>query len=217
VVELAAQLAAQVQIAIDHVADDAQHHVGRAARHAPCSGRTRVCCIQALGAGQQAAGIGFAHRAVSRVHAQEHTVKHGKADRAGVDAVQHGWSGAFAGLQVQAVARRDLGAVGPLGQPAEHHQVVVRAEVKARWQLGVEQVRDMQIDQGLTGEIFQCVLDRPQFGPEGLAGTGDPEVTLIGQLFRQGLGGLNVCAREAENPHGVAQAWRIRRAASRAK
>ena len=45
---------------------------------------------------QQAAGVGFAHGAVVGVHTQQHPLKHRKTHRAGVDALQDGWTGPFA-------------------------------------------------------------------------------------------------------------------------
>ena len=167
VVQLAAQFAAQVQVTVDHVADDAQHHVGRAGGYAPCACRAQIGCFGGLRrgvcAGQQAAGVGFPHGAVGGVNAQQNPVKHGKADRARVDAVQHGWARAFA-LSAHA---RCIGAA--LSQPPEHHQVVVRTVVKTRGQLGVQQVRHMQVHQAAPGELFECVLNRCQLGLKPLA------------------------------------------------
>jgi len=124
-VQLSAQLAAQVQVTVDHVADDAQHHVGGAVGHATCTDRAHITRIVVYGAGQQAAGVGFAHRTVGRVHAQQDAVKHRKADWAGVNALQDRRARAFA------VAGVDGGRVGALRQAAKHHQVVLRAEVVA--------------------------------------------------------------------------------------
>ena len=52
VVQLSAEFAAQVQIAVDHVADDAQHHVGRAVGDAPSARRAWISGIAGGGAGE---------------------------------------------------------------------------------------------------------------------------------------------------------------------
>ena len=131
-VELAAQFAAQVEVGVHHLADDAQHHVGWAQRNAPCTRRSWV-----VGRGfvarrvQKAAGVGFAHDAVVGVHAQQHSLKHRKTHWAGVDALQDGWAWPFdldvCGLGF-AVTR---GSARMLRQSAKHQQVVVRGEVVA--------------------------------------------------------------------------------------
>ena len=96
------------------------------------------------------------------MHAQQHPVKYGKTDRVGVDALQHGWAGAFAaGL----TGCRCGGAVA-LRQSPKHHQVVMCAEVKVRGQLRVEQVRDMQVHQTLPGQALECGLNRGELGFE---------------------------------------------------
>ena len=40
--QLSRQISAQIEVAVDHVVDDAQHHVGGAGGHAPSTGRAQV-------------------------------------------------------------------------------------------------------------------------------------------------------------------------------
>ena len=84
VVQLVREFAPQVQVAVHHMVDDAQHQVGRPVGQAGAGGAGF-----GRGRAQQFGGIGVTHRAVGWVHGQQHMVKHGKADRTGVDTAQN--------------------------------------------------------------------------------------------------------------------------------
>ena len=155
-VKLAGEFAAQIQVAVHHVADDAQHHVGRVARNAACTGGARITRVVA-GGGQQAGGVGFAHRAVLRVHREQHPVEHRKTDGAGVDAPQH--RRAALPLAVGLGVGLGLSFIGACRQAAKHQHVVMRGEVKARGQLRVEQVGDMQVQKTSAGQGLQAGLE----------------------------------------------------------
>jgi hypothetical protein len=72
-VELAGQQAAQLEVAVDHVVDHAQHQVGRAGRHARAAPRASALASAAAAGGEE-----LAHLAVGRVHGQQHAVEDAK-------------------------------------------------------------------------------------------------------------------------------------------
>ena len=86
--ELARQQAPQLQVAVDHVVDHAQHQVRRAGGQPADAAH-----VGALAELVQALREVLAHHAVRRVHAHQHAVEHGKPNRTGVDRLD----GAFRG------------------------------------------------------------------------------------------------------------------------
>ena len=80
-VELPGEEPAQLEVAVDHVVDHAQHQVGRAGRHA----RAGAALGGRRGLVLQPVGEELAHLAVGRMDGQQDAVEDDEADRAGVD------------------------------------------------------------------------------------------------------------------------------------
>ena len=144
-VQLVGQFTAQLQKAVHHLVDHAQHQVGRAGGQARAGGG----CLDPGGA-QQFGGISVTHRTIGRVHRQQHLVKHGKTDRAGVNAFENRRPAAMGQLAQTRTGIAGLGGADLARarcQTPEHQQVILRGEIVVRWQEGIEQVGDVQIDQ----------------------------------------------------------------------
>jgi hypothetical protein len=107
------QLAAQLEKAIDHLVDDAQHQVGRAGRQAGAGGARF-----SRGGDEEFGGVGVADRASRRVNSQQQLVEQRKTDRAGVDAPQDRRSVALGPLFQRVGAGRALAVARR--QPAEN-------------------------------------------------------------------------------------------------
>ena len=234
VIELAREVAAQVQVAIHHQVDDAQHQVGGAGRLPYTGCRAGAALVQiGGGGGQQARGVGIAHGAVGGVHRQQHMVKHGKPHRAGVDAAQHRGAAAPHRCHSRTFRVAWLGGGRQGGQAAKNQQVVLRGVVVARWQLRIEQVRDMQVHHLQAGDGLQRGLDLAQLCAEDGACARHPEKPLAGWLARQRVQLDRATGVDVEDAHaaqfGVKMAsgaywisansyyFRSKRAASRAK
>ena len=156
-VHLAGQFAAQRQVAVDHLVDDAQHQIGRAGRQLHAVGPR-------LGRGgiEQSERIGVTHRAVDGMHGQQHMVKDGKAHWAGVKPLEHRRAAALDQLGWRLVRLCQAVAAQAGSQAPKHQRVVLRGVVVMRRQLVVQQVGHMQVHQLGAAQLLQRGLNGRQ-------------------------------------------------------
>ena len=203
-IQLVRQFASQVQIAVHHVVDDAQHQVGRPAGQA-CAGRAGFGRDRS----QQLGGIGVKHRTAGRVHGQQDIVKHSKADRAGVNAAQDRRPATRAQVAQRQPRPAQVGLRLTGRQPAEHQHIVLRGVVVVRGQLVVQQVGHVQIDQRGASQLVQGRLNLGLQHLKLAPGAGNPQIS---RFARRGVGQArelvrlgDVTARNRENPHRVSR------------
>ena len=206
VAELPREQAAQVEVAVDDVIDHAQHELGRAGGHARAAAGVVACAH-----GEQPLREVVAHRAVRRMHADQHAVEHHEAHRAGVDGRQRATRRV---RRAVLFVDEEVLAAQPRSQPPHHQHVVPRGVVEVTGQLCVQQVRDMQVDELTAHPALQRRLHVDDGGLELAARAAQPQEAIGRQLLRPGVELGEALGRDVKEPH---QASRKRRAASSAK
>jgi hypothetical protein len=156
VVELVGEMAAQIQIAVDHAVDSTQHQLGRAGGQV---GARRTLTLRRNG--QQTRRVEIELISARRVDREHHPFKHRKAHRAGVNMSQRrraaapgagcGCCGWRAYWHWRCICHALAGCQAP-----DYQNVVGRGAAEMRGQLRGEQAGDVQVDQAAAGQQMQA-------------------------------------------------------------
>jgi hypothetical protein len=205
VVELGIEHLAQLQGAVHHQVEHAQHQVRGTGGQAAAPGRAQPLGLH--GIGQVALDERPRHVALGRVHRDQQAVEHDEADGARADAGEGGQRRLAAGA-VFADLRPHFGLGG---EPAEDHQVVDRGVVVVGRVRAVAQVLDVQVEQLRAAELFRGMLQGGQVLVEGIALQVDPDEARVGGLLGHRIEKAQRAPAELDDLHCS------RRAASSAK
>mmetsp|Transcript_9901 Transcript_9901/g.23198 ORF Transcript_9901/g.23198 Transcript_9901/m.23198 type:complete len:249 (+) Transcript_9901:846-1592(+) len=194
--ELTGQQTAQLQIAVDHVVDHAQHQVGRARRQPGAAARSGL--VAPFGQSVELVREELAHLAIRRMHRHQHPVEHREADRAGVDGTQRALG---RGQRAVFVVNEQVLAAGRCRQAPEHQHVVPGRVVEVRRQLVIDQVGHMQVDNVAAAPTHQCLLHAGLAHLELTPPVAHPQEASLGQRVGQGGQLLKAIGLDVKNPH----------------
>ena len=200
VLQRVGQVAAQVQVAVDHGIEHAQHQVVRALRHAVAGARAVHAQPRVVGLALQEADRRLAAR---RVHADQQAVEDGKADGARIDALERLGRARTrrAGAMVVAVALSVGLDLGQRGQAPENHQVIDRGGVVARGVGGVGQVLRVHVQQRRATQALRGVLQLGQALREVGAVEVDPDKAVGRRRRGHGVGKAQAAGGEFDDVH----------------